>query len=171
MLKDDNFNIKWRDYIESRKTQDPARTNLQRAIGDIACGFPLQIRVDRWTARLRSGDADVTDFLDLENRRLTEIITGGETWVYYSIPYSKYKKRSWVRGHEQPAKFPRPEFRKPKILYTIFFSSHGIVVQLPCESGKSVIATFFTEQVLPNLTKILKSTTQNRNSRNEDSNR
>ncbi|KAI6646349.1 Transposase [Oopsacas minuta] len=41
-------------------------------------------------------------------------------WVYYSTPYSKYKKQPW---------------------------------QLPCESGKAVTATFFTEQVLPNLIK------------------
>ncbi|KAI6657221.1 Transposase [Oopsacas minuta] len=46
-----------------------------------------------------------------------------------------------------------PDFRIPKIMYTIFFSSHGIVLQLPCESGKAVIATFFPEQVLPNLIK------------------
>ncbi|KAI6654415.1 Transposase [Oopsacas minuta] len=37
-------------------------------------------------------------------------------------------------------------------MYPIF-SSHGIVLQLPCESGKDVIATFFTEQMLPNLIK------------------
>ncbi|KAI6658273.1 Transposase [Oopsacas minuta] len=38
-------------------------------------------------------------------------------------------------------------------MYTIFFSCHGIVLQLPCESGKAVTTTFFTEQVLPNLLK------------------
>ncbi|KAI6660752.1 Transposase [Oopsacas minuta] len=38
-------------------------------------------------------------------------------------------------------------------MYTIFFSSHGIVLQLPCQSGKAVTATFFTEQVFPNLIK------------------
>ncbi|KAI6653073.1 Transposase [Oopsacas minuta] len=41
-------------------------------------------------------------------------------------------------------------------MYTIFFSSHGIILQLPCESGKAVTATFFTEQVLPNLIKNIK---------------
>ncbi|KAI6654460.1 Transposase [Oopsacas minuta] len=95
----------------------------------------------------------VTYKLSENQRHLTKIITGDETWVYYSTPYSKYKKRSWVRGDEQPTKIPRPDFREPKIMYTIFFSSHGIVLQLPCESGKAVTATFFTEQVLPNLIK------------------
>ncbi|KAI6653033.1 Transposase [Oopsacas minuta] len=195
---DDNFNLKWRAYIEFRTI--------------------LKSTVERWAARFRSGDADVTDLprsgrpvsattsesialiesmvmedkcitvnqleqsmeissgaihttlttelgyrsicgkwvphkLSENQRRLTEIITGDETWVYYSTPYSKYKKRSWVRGDEQAAKLRKPDFRKPKIMYTIFFSSHGIVLQLPCESGKAVTATFFTEQVLPNLIK------------------
>ncbi|KAI6659695.1 Transposase [Oopsacas minuta] len=43
--------------------------------------------------------------------------------------------------------------QKPKIMYTIFFSSHRIVLQLSCESGKAVTAPYFTEQVLPNLIK------------------
>ncbi|KAI6647411.1 Transposase [Oopsacas minuta] len=215
----------------SHNTQDPARTDLQRVTGDIARGLPFQITVERWAARFRSGNADVTDlplsgrsvsattsenialiesmvmkdkcitvnqleqsmeissgaihtilttepgyrsicgkwvphklsqnqrlarlniakklletYENCDSRRLTEIITGDEMWVYYSTPYSKYKKRSWVRGDEQPAKVPRPDFSKVKIMYTIFFSSHGIVLQLPCESGKAVTATFFTSK-------------------------
>ncbi|KAI6658251.1 Transposase [Oopsacas minuta] len=58
------------------------------------------------------------------------------------------------KGRRTPAKSPRPEFRKAKDMYTIFFTGHGIVLQLPCESGKTVVtAAFFTEQVLPNLIK------------------
>ncbi|KAI6647420.1 Transposase [Oopsacas minuta] len=164
----------------SHNTQDPARTDLQRVTGDIARGLPFQITVERWAARFRSGNADVTDlplsgrsvsattsenialiesmvmkdkcitvnqleqsmeissgaihtilttepgyrsicgkwvphklsqnqrlarlniakklletYENCDSRRLTEIITGDETWVYYSTPYSKYKKRSW----------------------------------------------------------------------------
>ncbi|KAI6659644.1 Transposase [Oopsacas minuta] len=98
----------------------------------------------------------------IENQRhLTKIMTGDETWVYYSTPNSKYQRRSWVVDDEQPAKIPWPDFRKPKIMYTIFFSSHGIVLLLPCEIGKAVIATFFTEQVPPNLIKNIQSTARN----------
>ena len=61
--------------------------------------------------------------------------------------------RSWVRGDERPAQIPRPDFRKPKVMYTIFFNSSGIVLQIPSENGKTVNATFFTEKVLPNLIK------------------
>ncbi|KAI6659985.1 Transposase [Oopsacas minuta] len=114
---------------------------------------PHKLTENQRLARLNISKKLLGTYENCDSRRLTEIITGDETWVYYSTPYSKYKKRSWVRGNEQPAKNPRPDFRKPKIMYPIFFSSHGIVLQLPCESGKAVTATFFTEQVLPNLIK------------------
>ena len=81
---------------------------------------------------------------DCDPRRLAEVITGDETWVYYLTPYSKYKMRSWVKGDERPAQIPKHDFRKPKVMYTIFFNNGGIVLQLPCESGKTVNATFFT---------------------------
>ncbi|KAI6654406.1 Transposase [Oopsacas minuta] len=118
------------------------------------CGkwVPHKLSKNQRLARLIFSKKLLGTYENCDSRRLTEIITGDETWVYYSTPYSKYKKRSWVRGDEQLAKIPRPDFRKPKIMYPIF-SSHGIVLQLPCESGKDVIATFFTEQVLPNLIK------------------
>ncbi|KAI6652449.1 Transposase [Oopsacas minuta] len=242
--KDDNFNLKWRAYIEYHTILKIQPVQIFSDLQEILCvDCPSRSTVERWAARLRSGDADVTDlprsgrpvsattseniglierivmedkciivnqleqsveissranhtilttelghrsicgkwfphklsenqrlarlnitqklletYDNCDSRRLTEIITGDETWVYYSTPYSKYKKRSWVRGDEQPAKILRPDFRKPKIMHTIFFSGHGIVLQLPCESGKAVTATFFTEQVLPNLIENIEST-------------
>ena len=88
-----------------------------------------------------------------DSRRLSEIITGDETWVPFSTPYSEYKMRSWVKGDEKPAQVPRPDFRNPKVMYTIFFNSGGIVLQLPSESGRSINATYFTQKILPNLIK------------------
>ena len=45
-------------------------------------------------------------------------------------------------GDKRPTQIPKPDFRKPKVMYTIFFNGGGIVLQLPCESGKTVNATF-----------------------------
>ncbi|KAI6651324.1 Transposase [Oopsacas minuta] len=124
------------------------------------CGkwVPHKLSENQRLARLNIAKKLLETYENCDSRRLTEIITGDKTWVCYSTPYSKCKKRSWMRGDEKRAKIPRPDFRKPKIMYTIFFSSHGIVSQLPCESGKAVAATFFTEQVLSHLIKTLEST-------------
>ncbi|KAI6655666.1 Transposase [Oopsacas minuta] len=119
------------------------------------CGkwVPHKLSENQRLARLNIAKKLFETYENCDSLRLTEIITGDETWVYYSKPYSKYEKRTCLRSDEQPAEIPRPDFRKSKIMCTIFFSSHGVVLQLPCESCKAVTATFFTEQVLPNLIK------------------
>ncbi|KAI6660233.1 Transposase [Oopsacas minuta] len=180
--KDDNFNLKWRAYIEFRTKLKIQPVQIFTELQEILCmDCPSRSTVERGAARFRSGDVDVTDLprsgrpesattsenliestvmedkyitvnkleqsmeislggihtilttelgyrsicgkwvphnLSENQRRLSEIINGDEMWVYYSTPYSKYKKEPW---------------------------------QLPCKSGKAVTATFFTEQVLPNL--------------------
>ncbi|KAI6653948.1 Transposase [Oopsacas minuta] len=162
--KDDNFNLKWRAYIEFRTILKIQPVQIFSELQEILCvGYPSRSTVERdglpvldlWVphklsenqrlVRLNKAKKLLETHENCDSRHLTEIITGDETWVYCSTPYSKYKKRSWVRGDEQPTKFPTPDFRKPKIIYTIFFSSHGIVLQLSCESDKAGTATFFTE--------------------------
>ncbi|KAI6653909.1 Transposase [Oopsacas minuta] len=204
--KDDNFNLKWRAYIDFRTILKIQPVQIFSELQEILCvDCPYRSTVERWAASFRSGDADVPDlplsgrpvsattsenialiesmvmedkcitvnqleqsikissgaihtilttelgyrsvcgkwvphklsenqrlarlniakklletYENCDSRRLTEIITGDETWVYYATPYS---------------------------------NSHGIVLQLPCESGKAVTANFFTEQVLPSLIK------------------
>ena len=119
------------------------------------CGkwVPHNLGDQQKLARVKTAKKLLETYDGCDPRRLAEVITGDETWVYYSTPYSKYKMRSWVRGDERPTQIPRPDFRKPKVMYPIFFNSSGIVLQIPSESGKTVSATFFTEKVLPNLIK------------------
>ncbi|KAI6648400.1 hypothetical protein LOD99_8190 [Oopsacas minuta] len=60
--KDDNFNLKWRAYIEFRtilKIQPVQIFSKLQEILYVDC--PSRSTVERWAARLRSGDAVVTD--------------------------------------------------------------------------------------------------------------
>ena len=227
--KDDNFNLKWRAYIEFRTKLRIQPVLTYNELQEILCmDCPSRSTVERCAALFQSGSTDITDlprsgrpvsvttpenvaltetkvvenkcitidqleqgmevssggihsilttqlgyrsncgkwvphnlsdqqklarvntakklletYEDCDPRRLAEIITSDETWVYYSTPYSKYKMRSWVKGDERPAQIPKPDFRKPKVMHTIFFNSGGIALQLPCESGKTVNTTFF----------------------------
>ena len=56
-----------------------------------------------------------------------------------------------MKGDEKRARVPRPDFRNPKVIDTIFFNSGGIVLQLPSESGNSINATYFTLKIIPYL--------------------
>ncbi|KAI6648177.1 Transposase [Oopsacas minuta] len=156
--KDDNFNLKWRAYIEFRtilKIQlvqifselqeilsgDADVTDLPRSGRPVSATTSENIALiesmvmedkcitviqSEQSMEISSGAIHtilttelgkraicgkcVSHNLSETQRRLTESITGDETCVYFSTPYSKYKKRSWA-----------------------------------------VTATFFTEQALPNL--------------------
>ncbi|KAI6656260.1 Transposase [Oopsacas minuta] len=93
------------------------------------CGkwVPHKLSENQRLARLNIAKKILETYENCGSRRLTEIITGDETWVYYPTPHSKYKKRSWVRGDGQPEKIPRHNWGKPRILCTIFFNRDGIV--------------------------------------------
>ena len=108
------------------------------------CGkwVPHNLSDQQKLARVNTAKKLLETYEDCDPRRLAEVLTGAETWVYYSTPYSKYKMRSWVKGDERPEQIPKPDFRKSKVMYTTFFNSGGIVLQLPFESGKTVNATF-----------------------------
>ncbi|KAI6651086.1 Histone-lysine N-methyltransferase SETMAR [Oopsacas minuta] len=60
--KDDNFNLKWRAYIEFRAILKIQPVQIFSELQEILCvDCPSRSTVERWTTRFRSGDADVTD--------------------------------------------------------------------------------------------------------------
>ncbi|KAI6651344.1 Transposase [Oopsacas minuta] len=61
--KDDNFNFKWRTYIEFPTILKIQLVQILSELQDIRCvDCPSRSTEERWAARFRSGDADVTDF-------------------------------------------------------------------------------------------------------------
>ena len=81
-------------------------------------------------------------------RRLEEIVTGDETWIYYFQPDSKAKKKVWVSSEgDRPVIACRCKTSN-HMLYAIFFDSKGPVLQIPVPKGCSVTGKFYRESVL-----------------------
>ncbi|KAI6652959.1 Transposase [Oopsacas minuta] len=60
--KDDNFNLKWRACIEFRTILEIQPVQIFSELQEILCvDCHSRSTVERWAARFRSGDADVTD--------------------------------------------------------------------------------------------------------------
>ncbi|KAI6651339.1 Transposase [Oopsacas minuta] len=55
---------------------------------------PYKLSENQRLARLNIAKKLLETYENCDSRRLSEIITCDETWVYYSTPYSKYKKPS-----------------------------------------------------------------------------
>ena len=84
-------------------------------------------------------------------RRLEEIVTGDETWIYHFQPNSKARNKVWVSSEgDRPVIALRCKTSNC-MLYMIFFDSKGPVLQIPVPKGSSVTGKFFRERVLTQL--------------------
>ena len=75
-------------------------------------------------------------------RRLYEIVTIDETWIYYSQPKSKEKSKCWLHPGEPRPKKTRPDFRAKKVMYAIAFDAYGPMAQVCVPKGHNVTGTF-----------------------------
>ena len=84
-------------------------------------------------------------------RRLEEIVTGDETWIFHFQPDSKAKNKVWVTSEgDRPVIACRCKISN-RMLYAIFFDSKGPVLQIPVPKGGSVTGKFYRESVLTQL--------------------
>ena len=84
-------------------------------------------------------------------RRLEEIVTGDETWVYHFQPDSKAKNKVWVSSEGNRPVIVRCCKTSNRMLYAIFFYSKGPVLQIPVLKCSSVTVKFYRESVLTQL--------------------
>ena len=81
-------------------------------------------------------------------RRLEEIVTGDETWIYHFQPDFKFKSKVWVSSEGDRLVIARRCKTSNSMLYAIFFDSKGPVLQIPVPKGSSVTGKFYRESVL-----------------------
>ena len=84
-------------------------------------------------------------------RRLEEIVTGDETWIYHFQSDSKAKNKVWVSSEGDRPVIARRFKTSNRMLYAIFFVSKGPVLQIPLPKGSSVTGKFYRESVLTQL--------------------
>ena len=84
-------------------------------------------------------------------KHLDELVTGDETWLYYSEPLTKAMNKAWLpKGGVVPLIAKRN--RSEKVLYAIVFDSQGIVLQKPRKAGKSITGETVSVWNLTNIT-------------------
>ena len=84
-------------------------------------------------------------------RRLEEIVSGDETWIYHFQPDSKAKNKVWVSSEGDRPVIACHCKTSNGMLYVIFFDSKGPVLQIPVPKGSSVTGKFYRESVLTQL--------------------
>ena len=92
-----------------------------------------------------------SEFDGADSRRLFEIVTGYKTWVRYCEP--KESNKVWLpKGANRPM-VPRHDFRPPKVMYCIFFDSHGPVCQICVPKNQTITGSFYINQCISEVEK------------------
>ena len=80
--------------------------------------------------------------------RLCDIITGYESWIYYRAIGSKQSNMSWVAEGDSASTVVKRNRYEPKSMFTVFFRSTGVVFVDCLESGQTVSAIYYRDNVL-----------------------
>ena len=84
-----------------------------------------------------------------EPKRLTDIVTGDETWItFYGIP-NKRSNMMWLKKDDPRPVVCRPGFQSRKRLFTIFFNFEGPVAVDVLPEKTTITGTYYRENVLP----------------------
>ena len=83
------------------------------------------------------------------SRRISEIITGDETWIYQYDPETKRQSSVWVfPDDDRPVKVKRAKSVGKKMVLT-FFAAGGHVATIPLEHQRTVTAQWYPTVALP----------------------
>ena len=102
-------------------------------------------------SRVRLASQIIEKYDKCDPRRLEEIVTGDETWIYHFLPDSNAKNKDWVSSEgERPVIACRCKTSN-HMLCAIVFDSKGPVLQIPVPKDSSVTGKFYRESVLTEL--------------------
>ena len=156
------------DAVKSMVTEDARYTVLDIAKSlRMSSGTVHQIRTKelnlqkisaRWVSHLLTDEQKekrvklsknlLKKFKKCDKRKLCNLLTGDETWVYYFEPQRKVDNRMWLKkGSRRPIVAKRSQSAK-KVLYSVFFDSSGPVVQIPTPHGRTINGHYYTNKVL-----------------------
>ena len=96
-------------------------------------------------SRVRLASQVIEKYDKCDPRRLEDIVTGDETWIYHFQPDSKAKNKVWVSSEGNRPVIARRCKTSNRMLYVIFFDSKGPVLQILVQKGSSVTGKFYRE--------------------------
>jgi histone-lysine N-methyltransferase SETMAR len=98
----------------------------------VECALDLLAKMHRWGAN-----------------GMKRLVTGDETYVPFYQPGSRLELKEWVRKGDPPPTAVRPTTYQSKVLYTIFFTSEGVVAKVMSPPTSTITAAYYKETVLP----------------------
>ena len=117
-----------------------------------ACWVPHLLTDEQKQSQVRLASQVIEKYDKCDPRRLEEIVTGDETWIYHFQPILRLKIRFWFHLRATDLSVIVCQCKTSnRMLYAMFFDSKGPVLQIPVLKGSSVTGKFYRESVLTQL--------------------
>ena len=118
--------------------------------------IPHLLAPDQKKDRMEKASVLLSRFKNRDSRRLREVVTGNETWLYCFEPEHKLNNKIWV-GEKNERPVGSRSVRR--VMYALFFHSDGIVARVSVPDNCSVTGIFTVTLVffMPLLTTIRQS--------------
>ena len=97
--------------------------------------------------RVRICTENLANF-DKKQWRLTDVVTGDESWFYHRQIGKKQTNKSWVAAGEKPRTVVRQGRFEPKTMFSIFFRTTGVAHISYLQSGRTIDHKTYTNDCL-----------------------
>lgn len=111
--------------------------------------IPHLLTVEQKQARMDWCQFMLEKFKGGRSKRVAEIVTGDETWIYSYDPETKQQSTVWVFEDEPPPTKVVRSRSVAKQMVAVFFRRQGLVAAVPLEKGRTVTAQWYCDVCLP----------------------
>ncbi len=116
---------------------------------------PRLLSHEHRTNRLEAALSFLTAYHD-DPTILSRVVTGDESWVHYVTPETKNASKVWKRKNEPTPKKARLEKSAHKLMVTVFWDQHGILLVEFMDRGTTINSERYCE-ILDKLRKAIKN--------------
>lgn len=104
---------------------------------------PRLLTLDQKRIRMNISKALLTRFKQNEPDFLQRFITVDETWIHHYTPETKEQSKQWIAKGEPAPKKAKTVSSAGKVMATVFWDSHGIILIDYLQKGKTITGEYY----------------------------
>ena len=104
---------------------------------------PRLLTVDQKRVRMNISNALLAQFRRNKSEFWRRLITVDETWIHHYTPETKIQSKQWTAKGEPAPKKAKTVFSAGKVMATVFWDSHGVILIDYLQKGKTITGAYY----------------------------
>lgn len=104
---------------------------------------PRLLTLDQKRVRMNISNALLALFRRNKSEFWRRLITVDETWIHHYTPETKLQSKQWTAKGEPAPKKAKTVFSAGKVMATVFWDSHGVILIDYLQKGKTITGAYY----------------------------